>query len=131
MKVLALSVVRHTRNYEAMVQFYQNTLMMKCVESWDEPDNRGALLSPGERVGATVIEVLELGEEAKPDKHPENVVLSIEVDNVDEWHDQLVKKGVVIARGLEDAPWEHRSFGVDDPDGFRIWFYQDVSGRKN
>ena len=129
MKVLALSIVRHTRNYETMVQFYQDTMAMKCVESWDEPGNRGTLLTPGENVGTTVIEVLELGEEAKPDTRPENVVLSIEVENVVDWHDQLVEKGAVIARGLEDAPWEQRSFGIDDRDGFRIWFYQDVSGQ--
>ena len=128
MKVLALSIVRHTRNYEAMVQFYQDTLTMKCVESWAEPGNRGTLLSPGEKVGAMVIEVLELGEEAQPNTRPANVVLSIEVENVDDWHAQLVEKGLVIARGLENAPWEHRSFGIDDPDGFRIWFYQDMSG---
>jgi hypothetical protein len=34
---------------------------------------------------------------------------------------------VTIARGLEDAPWGHRSFGIDDPDGFRIWYYQDLN----
>ena len=42
------------------------------------------------------------------------------------WHDQLVEAGVPIARGLEDASWGHRSFGIDDPDGFRIWFYSDI-----
>ncbi len=129
MKVLAMSTVRHTRNYEAMLRFYQETLAMKPVQSWNEPGNRGTLLSPGERVGTAVIEVIELGEEAAPGIKPINVVLSIEIDHVDDWHDQLVKAGVTIARGLEDAPWGHRSFGIDDPDGFRIWFYEDIRGK--
>jgi uncharacterized glyoxalase superfamily protein PhnB len=38
-------------------------------------------------------------------------------------------RGVRIARGLEDAPWGHRSFRVDDPAGFRIWYYQDMNER--
>jgi uncharacterized glyoxalase superfamily protein PhnB len=129
MKVLAMSTVRHTRNYEAMFHFYQETLAMKPVQSWNEPGNRGTLLSPGERVGTAVIEVIELGEEAVPGIKPINVVLSIEIDHVDDWHDQLVKAGVTITRGLEDAPWGHRSFGIDDPDGFRIWFYEDIRGK--
>jgi uncharacterized glyoxalase superfamily protein PhnB len=126
MNILSLSIVRHTKNYKAMINFYQKYLKMKPVESWDEPGNRGTLLSPGSKLGTSVIEVLELGDEAKPGIKPENVVLSIEVENVDAWHQQLVRDGVAIARGLEDAPWGHRSFGVDDLDGFRIWFYQDI-----
>lgn len=128
MNVLAMSVVRHTRNYEIMLRFYRDRLGMKVVEAWDEPDNRGTLLSPGEQVGRAVIEVIELGEEAVPGVKPINVVLSIEIDDVDGWHRQLIDAGVAIARGLEDAPWGHRSFGVEDPDGFRIWFYQDIRG---
>jgi hypothetical protein len=33
-----------------------------------------------------------------------NVALSIEVDAVDDWLNELLKRGVIIARGLEDAP---------------------------
>ncbi len=129
MKVLAMSTVRHTRNYEAMLRFYEETLAMKAVQAWNEPGNRGTLLSPGERVGTAVIEVIELGEEAVLGGKPVNVVLSIEIDHVDDWHDHLIKAGVTIARGPEDAPWGHRSFGIDDPDGFRIWFYEDIRGK--
>jgi uncharacterized glyoxalase superfamily protein PhnB len=126
MKVLLMSIVRHTRNYEAMLRFYGGILGMEPVEAWDEPGNRGTLLSPGGRVSNAVIEILELGQEAAVGVKPINVVLSIEVEGVDGWHDQLVAAGVEIARRLEDAPWGHRSFGIDDPDGFRLWFYQDI-----
>ena len=128
MNVIAMSIVRHTRNYEAMFRFYGDSLAMKVVEAWDEPGNRGTLFSPGEKVGSAVIEVIELGEEAVPGVKPVNVVLSIEVDDVDGWHEQLLGAGVTVARELEDAPWGHRSFGIDDPDGFRLWFYQDIRG---
>ena len=72
-----------------------------------------------------------MGEEAEPGVKPVNVVLSIEVNVVDEWHDELIKRGITIARGLEDAPWGHRSFGIDDPDGFRIWYYQDMNKKQS
>jgi uncharacterized glyoxalase superfamily protein PhnB len=129
MKVLAMSVVRHTQNFEAMIRFYHEILEMKIVESWNEPRNQGALLSPGEKVDAALIEILQLGDQAKPGLQPENIVLSIEIDDVDGWHDHLSNLGVIIARRLEDAPWGHRGFSVDDPDGFRIRFYQDITGR--
>jgi len=103
---------------------------MKITEAWEHPDNRGTLLSFGGKAATTVIEVLELGEEAVPGGKPVNLVLSIEVDAVDAWHAELMERGVTIARGLEDAPWGHRSFGIDDPDGLRIWYYQDQNQKQ-
>ena len=126
-EVFQVSIVRHTRNYEAMVRFYRDGLKMNIQESWDHPENRGTLLSFGGRSANTVIEVIQLGEEAVPGVKPVNVVLSIEVDLVDAWYEELVRRGISIARGLENASWGHRSFGIDDPDGFRIWYYQDMN----
>lgn len=126
-EVFQVSIVRHTKNYDAMVEFYRDRLSMSVKESWDHPDNRGTLLSFGGKASNTVIEVIQLGDEAVPGVKPVNVALSIEVSTVDEWHDQLIHRGMTITRGLEDAPWGHRGFGIDDPDGFRIWYYQDMS----
>jgi uncharacterized glyoxalase superfamily protein PhnB len=96
---------------------------MKVTEEWNEHDNRGTLLAFGGKAGSTVIEVIDLEDSAVPGVKPVNVALSIQVENTDILHDELIKRGLSIARGLEDAPWGHRSFGIDDPDGFRIWFY--------
>ena len=126
-EIFQVSIVRHTKNYEAMVQFYRDGLGMGITQSWEEPGNRGTLLSFGGKTTNSVIEVIKLGDEAVPGVKPINVVLSIEVSAVDEWHDRLMDRGVAIARGLEDAAWGHRSFGIDDPDGFRIWYYQDMN----
>jgi uncharacterized glyoxalase superfamily protein PhnB len=126
-ETLQVSIVRHTKNYETMVAFYRDGLRMSIKQSWDHPDNRGTLLYFGGQASNTVIEVIQLGDEAVRGAIPINVVLSIEVSAVDAWHDQLVHRGVTIARGLEDAPWGHRGFGIDDPDGFRIWYYQDMN----
>ena len=127
MNILHVSIVRDTKKYEAMVKFYRDGLAMDVTLSWDEPDNRGTLLAFGGKAGNTIVEVIELGNEAVPGVQPVNVALSIEVDDVDTWHDKLLERNITIARKLEDAPWEHRSFGIDDPDGFRIWYYQDMN----
>ncbi len=127
MNTLQVSIARHTKNYVAMVAFYRDGLSMKITEQWDEPANRGTLLAFGGKAESTVIEVIELGNEAVPGVKPVNIVLSIEVNDADTWHDELIKRGIPIARGLEDAPWGHRSFGIDDPDGFRIWYYHDLN----
>jgi len=127
MNILQVSIVRHTKNYEVMVSFYRDSLGMQVTSSWDEPDNRGTLLAFGGKAGNTVVEVIELGNEAVPGIKPVNVALSIEVDDVDAWHEELTKRNLTIARKLEDASWGHRSFGIDDPDGFRIWYYQDMN----
>lgn len=126
-RVIQVSIVRHTKNYAAMVAFYRDLLGMHVTTTWDKPENRGMLFSFGGQDANTVVEVIELGNEAVPGGRPVNVVLSIEVENVDVWHEQLLDRGVLIARGLENASWGHRSFGIDDPDGFRIWYYQDIA----
>lgn len=127
LNTLQVSIVRHTKNYEAMLEFYRDGLGMKITEEWNEPDNRGTLLAFTGKAGSTVIEVIELGNEAVPGVKPVNVALSIQVEDADTFHDELIKRGVSIARGLEDASWGHRSFGIDDPDGFRIWYYHDMN----
>ena len=127
MNALQVSIVRHTKNYEAMLEFYRDGLGMKVTEEWNEPENRGTLLAFGEKAGNSVIEVIDLKNEAVPDIKPVNVVLSVEVEDADSLHDELIMRGISIARGLEDASWGHRSFGIDDPDGFRIWFYHDLN----
>lgn len=126
-QIIQVSIVRHTKNYEAMVEFYRDRLGMSVTQSWDHPGDRGTLLAFGGKVSRAVVEVIELGDEAVPGVKPVNVVLSIEVATIEKWHDELVERRVEIRRGLEDAPWGHRSFGIDDPDGFRIWFYQDMN----
>ena len=126
-EAIQVGVVRHTKNYEAMLGFYRDRLGMSIKESWDEPDNRGTLLSLGGRASNVLIEVVQARDEAIPGVKPINVALSIEVAAVDAWYDQLMERGVTIVRGVEDAPWGQRSFGIDDPDGLRIWYYQDFN----
>ena len=54
------------------------------------------------------------------------VELYIEVDNVNEYHDQVKKRGAQISDPLTDQWWGDRTFTVMDPFGYHIWFYQTV-----
>lgn len=127
METIRVSLIRHTKNYEAMLAFYRDDLGMKIIEQWDEPGDRGTLFAFGGQAGSTVIEVIDLWNEAVLGVRPVNIVMSIEVDDADAWRDELIRRGIAIARELEDTPWGHRSFGIDDPDGFRIWYYHNIN----
>jgi uncharacterized glyoxalase superfamily protein PhnB len=120
------TVVRYTDRFDEMARFYRDTLGWTPTDGWDRgPDDRGLFVSPGPSM--THVEILHLGDVVDRDAGPPaNVTLAVEVDDADQLLDQLVDRGVAIARGLETTPWGHRSFGVDDPDGLRIWFFHEV-----
>jgi catechol 2,3-dioxygenase-like lactoylglutathione lyase family enzyme len=50
------------------------------------------------------------------------VYLTIEVEKVDEWCQQLKKKGVEIKIDLRSEPWGDRHFAIQDPNGVGIDF---------
>jgi len=129
MEFLQMRMARYTHNYAKMLQFYGNTLGLKQIETWDDPENQGTIFSCVDKVGSIMIEIITLPDEAAPVEKPVNLVLSFEVPDVDAWHAELVGRGVPIARALENAAWGERSFGVDDPDGLRVWFHQDIQGK--
>ena len=49
----------------------------------------------------------------------------IEVADVDAYHDQ-VRGRVQVKEPLKTQWWGDRNFGVDDPYGYRLWFYKTV-----
>ena len=125
MEIGTLTVLRHTDNFESMCHFYGDALDMTTIEQWDRgPDDRGAVFAPRGATRNATIEVLELGDLCVPDVDPANVGLVLYVEDATAAHDQIRNVGVAIARGLEDTPWHHRSFGIDDPDGLRIWIVE-------
>jgi uncharacterized glyoxalase superfamily protein PhnB len=47
--------------------------------------------------------------------------------DVDAYHAKLSAAGVTIARALETQWWGDRTFGIVDPAGHLIWFWQTVA----
>ena len=128
MELHTLTVVRHTERFEAMSRFYGELLGMSTVETWDRPDGRGAVFAPAGSVSGAHIEVLDMPGATVPGPPPANIVLTLYVADVRAVHDELVSAGAAIARGVEDASWGHRSIGLDDPDGLRIWIVEELNG---
>jgi catechol 2,3-dioxygenase-like lactoylglutathione lyase family enzyme len=48
------------------------------------------------------------------------VYLTIEVDDVDAWHQRLRSQGVPVKVDLRDEPWGDRHFAIEDPNGIGI-----------
>ncbi len=110
-----------------MTAFYRDGLGMVIIEQWDRSrTDRGAVLAPAGDVRNATIEVLTLGDLAERGASPANVVVTLFVDDVRAALREVRAAGVPIARGLEDTSWGHRSFGVDDPDGLRIWIVEEL-----
>ena len=55
------------------------------------------------------------------------VELYMEVGDVEAYHDQLKKQKVKPTAPLTDQWWGDRTFTVQDPFGYQIWFYQNVA----
>lgn len=123
MRIERVMVVRHTRNLEAMRQFYRDQLGFLALETWDEPGNRGIVLAVGE---GAAFELLDMSDVPVTDEAPANTVVSIAVPDISAWYAHVNASGIEVAREIEDTPWGHRSFGIDDPEGLRIWFYQEL-----
>lgn len=104
-------VALRTPNFEAMEQFYSQTLGFPIVRRWD--DKRIIFIN----IGSTTIELIGR-EQATADTQPtggwDHVALL--VDNVDEAHAELVEKGVRIRSAPVDAG-EVRIAFFFDPDG--------------
>jgi uncharacterized glyoxalase superfamily protein PhnB len=58
------------------------------------------------------------------------VEIYLEVDDVDALHGRLQKKGVRIVEPLTLQWWGDRTFKVQDPNGYVIWFYTNVGEPK-
>ena len=61
---------------------------------------------------------------------PQAVEVYLEVEDVDALDARLQKKGVPIVDPLTLQWWGDRTFKVQDPNGYVVWFYTNVSQPK-
>lgn len=110
--------VFYTGDFDAAVAFYQNGLGLKVFEQWNRaPDDRGVIF----RAASGMIEILCSAEHRGAP--PRGAWLLIEVEDVDEFYQQLRNKGVPIKEELLNTPWGHRKFIVSDPHGIDLSFF--------
>ena len=53
----------------------------------------------------------------------EGVRLAIEVADAQTIHDRVASRGIAITEAIDDRPWKHRSFTIDDPNGLALTFF--------
>ncbi len=113
-----LRVLISASDYDATLAFYRDLLGLSIAESWDDPDGRGTLF----HAANGKIEVFE-GNEHHPAHAVEGVRVAVEVPDAQALHDQVVAQGVAITEAIDDRPWKHRSFTIDDPNGLALTFF--------
>ena len=113
-----LRVLISAKDYDETLAFYGELLGLPIAESWDDPDGRGTLFSAADGK----IEVFEANAH-HPAHAIEGVRLGIEVPDAQALHDRVVAHGVKIVEAIDDRPWKHRSFTIDDPNGLALTFF--------
>jgi uncharacterized glyoxalase superfamily protein PhnB len=58
------------------------------------------------------------------------VDIYVEVEDVDGYHDTLKQRGIRITSPLTTQWWGDRTFTIQDPYGYQLWFYQPVAEPK-
>ena len=58
------------------------------------------------------------------------VEMYVEVEDVEGYHDQLRKEGIKVTSPLTTQWWGDRTFTIQDPYGYQLWFFQHVEDPK-
>ena len=119
-----LSPTLAVRNMKETIEFYTNSLgfeMGMCFPDANNPqyadlskDGMVLMFIPAQNLGIGSEEKLGIGV---------NLYMQIDGD-IDEYYDELKKKGVKIAVDIKDEPFGIRDFTVEDVDGYKLTFNQ-------
>ena len=119
-----LSPLLAVRNVKETIDFYTNSLGFKlgmCFPDANNPeyadlskDDMVLMVIPAENHGISREEKFGIG-----------VYLYMHIDgDIDEYYQELKKKGVKIAVDIKDEPYGVRDFTVEDIDGYQLAFNQ-------
>jgi phosphoribosylformimino-5-aminoimidazole carboxamide ribotide isomerase len=124
-RVQGLRALLRVSDFDRSVEFYERVLGFNRVTSWRQDTGSGAVL---EAAGEETLELLG-SPVGMSWPHPTGLELGFFVEDIKGWHDHLVAAGVSVTREMKVEEWGDTVFGVDDPDGVRIWFGQRKGGR--
>ena len=119
-----LSPTLAVRDMKKTIEFYKNSLGFKmgmCFPDANNPeyadfskDEMVLMFLPAKNVGVGGGEKLGTGV---------NLYMQIDGD-IDEYYDELKKRGVRFAADIKDEPFGIRDFTVEDVDGYKLTFNQ-------
>lgn len=124
-RVQGLRALLRVSDFDRSVEFYERVLGFTRVTSWRQDTGSGAVL---EAAGGETLELLG-SPVGMSWPHPTGLELGFFVEDIKGWHDHLVSAGVPVTREMKVEEWGDTVFGVDDPDGLRIWFGQRSGGK--
>ena len=101
-------------------EFYESVLGFRRIYSWTSDDHEGVLVEASD---GRLIE-LQSPFDRSDYQSPHGIGLVFVVDDVDSWHDRMQALAAKISIGIDNRPWGHRSFGLEDPDGVSITIAQ-------
>lgn len=125
-RVQGLRALLRVSDFDRSVEFYERVLGFTRVTSWRQDTGSGAVL---EAAGGETLELLG-SPVGMSWPHPTGLELGFFVEDIKGWHDHLVSAGVPVTREMKVEEWGDTVFGVDDPDGLRIWFGQRSGGNR-
>jgi uncharacterized glyoxalase superfamily protein PhnB len=121
-----LSPTLAVRDMKATIDFYVMSLNFKLGMTFPSPDNPeyADLSKDGMVLMFIPASNLSIGSDQKLGTGV-NLYLQIDGD-IDEYYDELKKRGVKIAEDIKDEPYGIRDFTVNDVDGYMLTFNQSL-----
>lgn len=102
-------------NFGLVKEFYRDILKFPIVKQWDDgPDNKGVMFS----TGVAIIELLSTDHYVPV----QGCGVSLRVADVVQLWGKF-KDVDYIEHPLRENSWGDRSFGIKDPEGFKITFF--------
>src|SRR5215213_9817402 len=117
------SITFHALDFDASLVFYRDVLGLEYLHGWDREDGRGAIFKLSE---SSELEFFGAARgQLQTQQPPKGMDLGILVDNVETVYTQFKEKPNLVY-ALEDHPWGDRSFGIRDPNGLTIYYFQRI-----
>jgi len=105
----------YPKDFYLVRKFYEENLGFDVVHDWDRTESKGVMLN----TGSAIIELLYPGDTYEESK---GINLSLEVKDVNSLWEKFKNKDF-IAYAIKHNSWGDTSFGIYDPEGFRITFF--------
>jgi uncharacterized glyoxalase superfamily protein PhnB len=121
-RIVDVNPVIPAKDMEESLAFYEGELgFTRTFQYAEEPG--GPISYAGIRRGGLGLHLQAM----VPGQDDAMPLIRIRVENIEPLYHEFVAAGVVSARGhLEPKPWGSRDFGVYDPSGAALVFYEDL-----
>ena len=118
----ALNPVIPVRDMQGTLAFYERKLgFVKVFDDTAKPGD--AIRYAGVSRGGLCLHLQSMA----PGENPTMPLIRIRVERIEPLYEEYRAKGVIGPRGhLEPKPWGSRDFGVHDPNGAALVFYEDL-----